>query len=93
MAKRINRPLHSDQDKNKIKASQLLNLLARNALGELKEELSQGRIRSIEVFCKKYLPDLAATQMDVTTHDAVHVYAEVPEQSETTEQWVKQLKH
>ncbi len=56
---------HSQEVRERIKVSQLINCLQDNALGDLKKELSMGRIRSIEAILRKAVPDLSAVQMDI----------------------------
>lgn len=55
--------LHQDDVRRKIQASQLINVLQGHALGET-EELSQSRLKSIEILLRKSVPDLSAIQID-----------------------------
>ena len=51
--------LHQDDVRAKIQASQLVKVLQDHALGA-SEELSQSRIKAIEVLLRKSIPDLQA---------------------------------
>lgn len=62
MAARL-RKTHQDEVRTKIQASQLINVLQNHALGKTKE-LSQSRLKAIEILLRKSLPDLSAI-----THD------------------------
>ena len=55
--------LHQDDVRRKIQASQLINVLQHHALTE-DSELSQSRIKAIEILLKKSVPDLSAVQID-----------------------------
>lgn len=57
MAARLNRR-HQDFVRDKIQASQLINVLQNHALG-VGTELSASRIKAIEVLLRKTLPDLS----------------------------------
>lgn len=59
MAKR-KQLFHPDDVRQKIQVSQLINLLHKNAFGELPEELSQGRLKSIDMLLKKAIGDVSA---------------------------------
>lgn len=72
MAARLN-PKHDARTRDKIKVSQLVNLLMQDAFGEVK--LEDGRRRSIEILLRKALPDLSAVEMAV---DHVQPYAKLP---------------
>lgn len=61
MAKRVNRPNHTDETREKIKTSQLINRLQNHALGKV--DLKNGQIKSIEILLRKTLPDLTATEL------------------------------
>lgn len=50
---------HQDDVRLKIQASQLVNVLQNHALG-ISEELSQSRIKAIEILLRKSIPDLSA---------------------------------
>jgi hypothetical protein len=58
MAARI-RKNHQDEVRAKIQASQLINVLQNHALGQT-EELSQSRLKAIEILLRKSIPDLSA---------------------------------
>ena len=57
MAARL-RAQHQDEVRTKIQASQLINRLQNHALGEV--ELTNSRIKAIEILLRKTLPDLQA---------------------------------
>jgi hypothetical protein len=61
MAARL-RVRHQDEIREKIKASQLINVLQDYALG-LTEELPHGRLRAIEILLKKSVPDLQSVEL------------------------------
>jgi hypothetical protein len=52
---------HTEETRQKIKVSQLLNRLNSHAEGEL--ELSPTQLRAIEILLKKSLPDLQSIQI------------------------------
>lgn len=54
--------LHQDDVRAKIQASQLINVLTDHALGH-SEELSQSRLKAIEILLRKSLPDLSSVEM------------------------------
>lgn len=61
MAARM-RKTHQDDVRAKIQASQLINVLQNHALG-VTEELSQSRLKAIEILLRKSLPDLSSVQV------------------------------
>ena len=63
--------LHQDDVRRKIQASQLINVLQHHALTE-DSELSQSRIKAIEILLRKSIPDLQSIEMNanVTNHEA-----------------------
>ncbi len=65
MAARL-RKKHQDDVREKIKVSQLVNLLTEHALNPNKE-IAQSRIKAAEVLLKKAMPDLSAVEM--TQHE------------------------
>jgi hypothetical protein len=70
--------LHQEDVRKKIQASQLVNVLQKHALtGE--GELSQSRMKAIEILLRKSMPDLSAVQMDanVTTRTLDEELAEL----------------
>lgn len=58
MAARLNK-LHQEDIRQKIQASQLINVLQKHALGET-EELSMSRMKAIEILLRKSIADLSA---------------------------------
>jgi len=61
MAARM-RKTHQDDVRAKIQASQLINVLQNHALG-VTEELSQSRLKAIEILLRKSLPDLSSIEL------------------------------
>lgn len=61
MAARI-RKHHQDEVRARIQVSQLINVLERQALGE-GEDLSQPRLKAIELLLRKSLPDLSSIEL------------------------------
>jgi hypothetical protein len=61
MAKRINRPGHSKRDKDRIRASQLLNRLDSFANGKVK--LSTAQVMAARIVIGKVVPDLKSVEM------------------------------
>ena len=61
MAKRINRPGHSERDKLRIRASQLLNRLESCANGKV--ELSAAQVQAMRIVIGKVVPDLKRVEM------------------------------
>ena len=55
-------PLYA-KTRAKIQTSQLVNRLQANALGELPEDLTTSRLRSIEILLSKTLPSLQSTEI------------------------------
>lgn len=72
MAARLN-PYHDEKTRNKIRVSQLLNRLQKNALGEIEPELSQGQIRSIEAALDRALPKLSAVSIEANVDQELTV--------------------
>lgn len=58
MAARLNK-LHTDEIRAKIQASQLINVLQGHALTG-KGEISNSRMKAIEILLRKSVPDLSA---------------------------------
>lgn len=58
MAARLNKR-HQDFVRDKIQASQLINVLQNHALGKDDKELSPTRLKAIEILLKKSVPDLS----------------------------------
>jgi hypothetical protein len=63
---------HQEDVRNKIQASQLINVLQNHALGKT-EELSQSRIKAIEILLRKSIPDLTATELSGPDGGAIPV--------------------
>jgi hypothetical protein len=61
MAARL-RKTHQDDVRQKIQATQLINVLQNHALG-ISEELSQSRLKAIEILLRKSVPDLSQMQL------------------------------
>ena len=61
MAARL-RKTHQDEIRTKIQTSQLINVLENHALG-ITEELSNSRIKAIELLLNKTLPNLQSTEI------------------------------
>ena len=61
MAKRINRPGHSERDKQRIRASQLLNRLDAFVNGKVK--LSAAQVQAARVVIGKVIPDLKSVEV------------------------------
>lgn len=61
MAARL-RKTHQDDVRAKIQASQLVNVLQNHALGH-GEEISQSRMKAIEILLRKSIPDLSSVQL------------------------------
>ena len=82
MAARYNK-LHLDICREKIKVSQLLNLLQNNAFGKI--ALDPVRQRSAEICLKKALPDLSATEI---TGSIASYVARLPEPAANVQDWI-----
>jgi hypothetical protein len=63
MAARTLRPKHQEDVRLKIQTSQLINRLQNYALSDSEDEISNGRLKAIEVLLRKSLPDLSATEL------------------------------
>ena len=68
MAGRPMNKLHQADVRLKIQASQLINVLQDHAFGQT-EELSQSRMKAIEILLKKSLPDLSSITLENGTDD------------------------
>jgi hypothetical protein len=87
MAKR-KQLFHPDEVRAKIQVSQLINLLHDNAYGNLKEELSPSRVKSVEILLRKAIPDLSASE---NKNEITHRYvARLPDKAPTAEAWQQQ---
>lgn len=62
MAARL-RARHQDEIRTKIQTSQLINVLQNHALGQDETEMTQTRMKAIEILLRKTLPDLSATEL------------------------------
>ncbi len=62
MAARI-RKQHQDEVRERIKVSQLVNVLTDQALGKAKKELTPSRLKAIEILLRKSLPDLSSVTL------------------------------
>ena len=60
MATRIRRQ-HTEEIREKIKTSQLINRLTEHAFGNV--EMTPSQVRAIEVLLKKTLPDLSSVEV------------------------------
>lgn len=65
MAARL-RKTHQDDVRTKIQASQLINVLQNYALGTSSSEIPMGRLKAIEILLRKSLPDLSATDIEIS---------------------------
>ena len=61
MAARL-RAKHQDEIRQKIQTSQLINVLQNHALGKSEDDISQSRMRAIEILLKKSLSDLSSVE-------------------------------
>jgi len=62
MAARL-KPRHQEEIRTKIQTSQLVNVLQNHALGTDEKEMTQTRMKAIEILLRKTLPDLSATEL------------------------------
>lgn len=60
---------HQDDVRAKIQAGQLIKVLQNHALGESDTELSQSRLKAIEILLKKSVPDLSAIEQTLSGPD------------------------
>ena len=63
MAARTLRPRHQDEIRDKIQTSQLINKLQKHALSDDDSEITNSRMKAIEILLRKTLPDLSATEL------------------------------
>jgi len=61
MAKRTNRPKHSDRDKDRIRASQLLNRL--DAFANGKTDMTTAQVMAARIVIGKVIPDLKSVEV------------------------------
>lgn len=76
MAARL-RKNHQDEVRTKIQTSQLINKLQNHALSDGDEEISNSRMKAIEILLKKSLPDLTAIQMSGDEDNPVRVVTKI----------------
>ena len=74
MAERM-RKTHQDDVRAKIQASQLINRLEKQALGEL--ELTRNQIDAIKILLGKVLPDLKAVEVTGDADNPVEVVTRI----------------
>jgi len=55
--------LHQDDVRKKIQVGQLIKVLENHALSDDQNELSQSRIKAIQILLNKSLPDLSSMQL------------------------------
>lgn len=84
MAARIN-VKHIPFDRSKIQTSQLVNLLMQHANGTI--ELSQTRLKAIEILLRKSVPDLSSVDLHQQGEQIVRYYAELPRKDANPEAW------
>lgn len=70
MAARI-RKHHQDEVRARIQTSQLINVLQDHAFGH-SEEISQSRMKAIEILLRKSLPDLSAVVVSGDDENPIH---------------------
>lgn len=70
MAARI-RKQHQDEVRARIQVSQLVNVLTDQALGKV--ELTQPRLKAIEILLRKSLPDLSSIELKGGDDNAIPV--------------------
>ena len=87
MAARL-RATHQDEVRAKIQASQLVNVLQNHALGQT-EDLSQSRLKAIEILLRKSLPDLTATTIEGPGENGEILHAHTVRPQMTKEEWLK----
>jgi hypothetical protein len=64
--RKVGRPmgkLHQDDVRKKIQVGQLIKVLENHALSDDEKELSQSRIKAIQILLNKSLPDLSSMQL------------------------------
>lgn len=76
MAARKLRTTHQEDIRQKIQASQLINVLQNHALGKT-EELSASRIKAIEILLRKSVSDLSAVTIGGDTDNPVQVVTKI----------------
>ena len=88
MARKKNTAI-TESHRERIQVSMLLNLLADHAKGVT--ELSQTRLKAIEILLKKSMPDLSSVDTKVTGENVVRYYAELPRKDATAEEWSQRV--
>lgn len=63
MARRKNRPNHTDACRKKIQTSQLVNRLTNHALGKLEKNMDNSQVTAALGLLKKSLPDLQSVEL------------------------------
>jgi hypothetical protein len=64
--RKVGRPmnkLHQEDVRKKIQVGQLIKVLENHALSDDEKELSQSRIKAIQILLNKSLPDLSSMQL------------------------------
>lgn len=75
MAARL-RPKHQEEVRTKIQASQLINVLQNHALGKT-EEMSQSRIKAIEILLRKSVPDISSITLEGSKENPLQTVSRV----------------
>ena len=78
MAARLNK-LHQEDIRQKIKASQLINVLQNHAL-EGKGDLSPTRMKAIEILLRKSVADLSSVQLSGPGENGEHLFQAIQRQ-------------
>lgn len=63
---------HQEDVRKKIQASQLINVLQKHALKD-EGEISQSRMKAIEILLRKSVPDLSNVQIDGPGENGEHL--------------------
>lgn len=72
MAARL-RVRHQDEIRHKIQTTQLIKKLQEHALSNDETEISNSRMKAIEILLRKSLPDLSATELSGPDGDPVQI--------------------
>lgn len=89
MAKRTSSPRLTQEWRDRIQVGVLLNLLNDHAKGVI--ELSQSRLKAIEILLRKSMPDLSSVDQRVQGENVVRYYAELPRKDATADEWSKRV--
>lgn len=54
---------HQDEVRARIQVSQIVNVLHKQALGDLETDLTPARLKAIELLLRKSLPDLSSIEL------------------------------